>query len=243
MACFLLASFCGTAAALQANVLRGHHPATAATAATATRQLRTRQFRLSAAAAAAEEAAPGSAAELHNLLLSRGALSLHAAADTAGAAAHVWERVELRTLTGGKSKTAVGCTYVDATARSSSSSSITSPSTSTTLSLTRRACTGATRAVRCSPSWRSCWVHSAGPSGRPKPRRARVRRRRRRRRRLTLEQLVGVVDALGVLADDPDHARLGLGLVERVQVLAQRADDALVPACGLGVGVRVGVGG
>ena len=116
MACFLLASFCGTAAALQANVLRGHHPATA-TAATATRQLRTRQFRLSAAAAAAEEAAPGSAAELHELLLSRGALSLHAAADTAGAAPRVWERVELRTLTGGKSKTAVGCTYVDATAR------------------------------------------------------------------------------------------------------------------------------
>ena len=159
MACFLLASFCGTAAALQANVLRGHHPATA-TAATATRQLRTRQFRLSAAAAAAEEAAPGSAAELHELLLSRGALSLHAAADTAGAT-RVWERVELRTLTGGKSKAAVGCTYVDATARvyrhsssssSSSSSSITSPSTSTTLSLTRRACTGATRAVRCSPS-------------------------------------------------------------------------------------------
>jgi len=77
-----------------------------------------------------------------------------------------------------------------------------------------------------------------------------VRRRRRRRRRLTLEQLVGVVDALGVLADDPDHARLGLGLVERVQVLAQRADDALVPAWGSGLGlgfrarvrVRVGVG-
>ena len=108
----LVAFFCGTAAALQARAARGHRPATAAdTAATATRQLR-----LSAAAAATEEAQPGSAAELHALLIARGALSLHAAADTAGAAARVWERVELRTLPGGKSKTAVGCTYVDATA-------------------------------------------------------------------------------------------------------------------------------
>ena len=43
-----------------------------------------------------------------------------------------------------------------------------------------------------------------------------------------LQQLVGVVDTVGVLADDPDHGGLGLGLVQRIQVLAQRADDGLV---------------
>mmetsp|Transcript_12023 Transcript_12023/g.35567 ORF Transcript_12023/g.35567 Transcript_12023/m.35567 type:complete len:610 (-) Transcript_12023:1065-2894(-) len=44
-----------------------------------------------------------------------------------------------------------------------------------------------------------------------------------------LEQLVRVVDPLRVLADDPDHRPLRLGLVERVEVLAERADDGLVP--------------
>mmetsp|Transcript_37558 Transcript_37558/g.81412 ORF Transcript_37558/g.81412 Transcript_37558/m.81412 type:complete len:424 (-) Transcript_37558:321-1592(-) len=43
-----------------------------------------------------------------------------------------------------------------------------------------------------------------------------------------VQQLVGVVDALGILPDDPDHRRLGLRLIERVQVLTQRPDDALV---------------
>lgn len=44
----------------------------------------------------------------------------------------------------------------------------------------------------------------------------------------TVEQLVGVVDPLGVLADDPDHARPRFRLVQRVQILAKSADDALV---------------
>lgn len=45
-----------------------------------------------------------------------------------------------------------------------------------------------------------------------------------------LEQLVRVVDAVRVLADDPDHAGLGLRLIQRVQVLTQRGNDALIPA-------------
>ena len=43
-----------------------------------------------------------------------------------------------------------------------------------------------------------------------------------------LEQLGGVLDAVGVLADDPHHRRLGVGLVERGEVLAQVRDDRLV---------------
>mmetsp|Transcript_777 Transcript_777/g.3202 ORF Transcript_777/g.3202 Transcript_777/m.3202 type:complete len:716 (+) Transcript_777:454-2601(+) len=43
-----------------------------------------------------------------------------------------------------------------------------------------------------------------------------------------LHELIGVVDALGVLADDPDHGGLGLGLVERLEVLAEGGDDLLV---------------
>ena len=42
-------------------------------------------------------------------------------------------------------------------------------------------------------------------------------------------QLVGVVDLVGVLAQDPDQRRLGLGLVELFERGAQRRDDALVP--------------
>jgi len=45
-----------------------------------------------------------------------------------------------------------------------------------------------------------------------------------------LEQLVGVVDPLGVLADDPDHRRARLGFVQSVEVLAQVRNDALVSA-------------
>lgn len=37
-----------------------------------------------------------------------------------------------------------------------------------------------------------------------------------------------VVDALRVLANDPDHAGLGLRLVQALQAVAQRADDRLV---------------
>mmetsp|Transcript_15997 Transcript_15997/g.41525 ORF Transcript_15997/g.41525 Transcript_15997/m.41525 type:complete len:1014 (+) Transcript_15997:689-3730(+) len=43
-----------------------------------------------------------------------------------------------------------------------------------------------------------------------------------------LEQLICIVDALRVLADDPDHGCLGFGLIQGVQVLAQCADDRLV---------------
>jgi hypothetical protein len=44
-----------------------------------------------------------------------------------------------------------------------------------------------------------------------------------------LQQLVRIVDAVRVLADDPDHGRLGLGLVQGVEGLAQRGDDGFVP--------------
>ena len=43
-----------------------------------------------------------------------------------------------------------------------------------------------------------------------------------------LQEFVGVVDPLGVLPDDPDHARHGLGLVQGVEILAERGDDRLV---------------
>lgn len=52
-----------------------------------------------------------------------------------------------------------------------------------------------------------------------------------------LQQLVCVVDPLGVLANDPDHGGAGVGLVQRVEVLAQGGDDALVPAGHRGLGV------
>ena len=48
--------------------------------------------------------------------------------------------------------------------------------------------------------------------------------------REVVHQLVGVVDAIRELADDPDHGSLCLGLVERVQVLAELGDDAFVLA-------------
>lgn len=43
-----------------------------------------------------------------------------------------------------------------------------------------------------------------------------------------LQQLVRVVDALGILADNPDHGSSRLGLIQCVQVLAQSRDYALV---------------
>jgi hypothetical protein len=42
------------------------------------------------------------------------------------------------------------------------------------------------------------------------------------------EQVRGVVDLVGVLADDPDERRLGFGLVELVEVRAECGDDAFV---------------
>mmetsp|Transcript_41246 Transcript_41246/g.129581 ORF Transcript_41246/g.129581 Transcript_41246/m.129581 type:complete len:361 (+) Transcript_41246:469-1551(+) len=44
----------------------------------------------------------------------------------------------------------------------------------------------------------------------------------------TVEQLARVVNSLSILADDPDHAGLGLRVVQRVQVLTESANDALV---------------
>jgi hypothetical protein len=43
------------------------------------------------------------------------------------------------------------------------------------------------------------------------------------------EEFVGVVDLLGVLAEDPDQRRLGFRLIQLVEVGAERRDDALVP--------------
>lgn len=48
------------------------------------------------------------------------------------------------------------------------------------------------------------------------------------RQQKVLEQLVRVLDPIGVLSEDPNHSSLGIGCVQRVQVLAQRANDALV---------------
>ena len=45
--------------------------------------------------------------------------------------------------------------------------------------------------------------------------------------RKIIHELVGVVDTVCELADDPDDRGLGLGLIEKVQVLAQLGDDAL----------------
>mmetsp|Transcript_6699 Transcript_6699/g.11728 ORF Transcript_6699/g.11728 Transcript_6699/m.11728 type:complete len:532 (+) Transcript_6699:656-2251(+) len=43
-----------------------------------------------------------------------------------------------------------------------------------------------------------------------------------------VQELVGVVDAFGVLANDPDHGCFGLGLVQGVEVVAEGGNDALV---------------
>lgn len=44
-----------------------------------------------------------------------------------------------------------------------------------------------------------------------------------------LQQLVGVVDPLGVLANNPDHGSSSVRLVQRIQVLTERGDDAFIP--------------
>ena len=49
----------------------------------------------------------------------------------------------------------------------------------------------------------------------------------------SIDELGGVVDALGVLSDDPDHGCPRLGLVQRFEVVAERGDGALVPVGGI----------
>ena len=44
-----------------------------------------------------------------------------------------------------------------------------------------------------------------------------------------IEQLVGIVNALGVLADDPDHTGLSLRLIQIFEVVTECGDDGLVP--------------
>jgi hypothetical protein len=44
-----------------------------------------------------------------------------------------------------------------------------------------------------------------------------------------LQQLICIVNALCILPYDPDHAGLGLRLVQSVQVLTQSGNDALIP--------------
>lgn len=44
-----------------------------------------------------------------------------------------------------------------------------------------------------------------------------------------LQQLVGVVNSLGVLAHNPNHGSPGLRLIQGVQVLTQCGDDTLIP--------------
>jgi hypothetical protein len=43
-----------------------------------------------------------------------------------------------------------------------------------------------------------------------------------------LEQFIAVFDPVRILANDPNHGRLCLGLIKCVQILAQGADDALI---------------
>lgn len=44
-----------------------------------------------------------------------------------------------------------------------------------------------------------------------------------------LQQFIGVIDPLGVLANNPDHGGSSVRLIQRVQVLTQRCNDALIP--------------
>lgn len=44
-----------------------------------------------------------------------------------------------------------------------------------------------------------------------------------------LEQLVSVVNPLRVLADNPDHGTSSVRFIQRVEILTQCGDDALVP--------------
>lgn len=44
-----------------------------------------------------------------------------------------------------------------------------------------------------------------------------------------LQQLIGVVDPLRILANDPDHGSTSVWLIQRVQILTQCGNDALIP--------------
>lgn len=44
-----------------------------------------------------------------------------------------------------------------------------------------------------------------------------------------LQQLIRIVNSFRVLAHYPDHGSPGIWLIQGIQVLAQRGDDALVP--------------
>lgn len=44
-----------------------------------------------------------------------------------------------------------------------------------------------------------------------------------------LQQLVSVVDPLGVLANNPDHGSTSIGLIQRVKILTQCGNDAFIP--------------
>ena len=44
------------------------------------------------------------------------------------------------------------------------------------------------------------------------------------------QQLVSVVNALSILANDPDHGRARLRLVQRVQAVTESSNDRLVSA-------------
>lgn len=51
-----------------------------------------------------------------------------------------------------------------------------------------------------------------------------------------LQKFVSVVDSLCVFAHNPNHGGACVRLVKRVQVLAQRGNDALIPTHTGGVG-------
>jgi hypothetical protein len=44
-----------------------------------------------------------------------------------------------------------------------------------------------------------------------------------------IQQFICVIDAVSILANDPDHASLGFGLVKGVQILTQGGDNTFVP--------------
>lgn len=44
-----------------------------------------------------------------------------------------------------------------------------------------------------------------------------------------LQQLIRIVNPLGILAHNPDHGSPGLGLIQGVKILAQGGDHTLIP--------------
>lgn len=45
-----------------------------------------------------------------------------------------------------------------------------------------------------------------------------------------VQKVIGIVDPVRELSDDPDDGRLGFGLVQKIHVLAQLRYDTFVPA-------------